>query len=207
MNKVTTALVFPGMYLPHSNGFSPVRLMVGTKRFRAYNYTYCREIFFWDYTSSMKSQFLFGCNASEVQRIAAFVRYWEKHLKLKTYTKVQQCVHRRGGKPFPCAMISPSSFWAETSLRKSFFTALLRASRNFTGRNYVKALFALRLFNQTKYAVERFLAGYNYSRRYGQWHDTFYGYYTDYYTSQSQAADKILKKQPVKKQLKTKKKS
>ena len=78
-------------------------------------------------------------------------------------------------------------------MRRSLLTALLRCGQQFddrTGKGFTKALYSLKYTLDTKYAIERFLAGYTASKLkrregFGGWQSLFGSKY---------AADKYLVK-------------
>ena len=74
--------------------------------------------------------------------------------------------------------LRPSSWWMNSSLKRSLFTALLRAADNYNGQNFDDALWSNRYLYDTKYAVMRFLDGYTRFQGRGGlltgWYNTFY---------------------------------
>lgn len=72
--------------------------------------------------------------------------------------------------------IEPSSWWTKSGMRRSLFTILLRAGRNYkrSKDNFKEALFSIEYTKDTKFAVERFLNGYTkYQGRTSGWLNQF----------------------------------
>lgn len=144
-------------------------------RWRVNRTHHCRDEFHRSFTH--KSQNLVFCHPhNEREDLAAFIWKAEDMLKIKEHTLIGPTQRNH----FTWVKVSP--FWLETSMRRSFFTALLRSARAYWVRekdgiakdNFDAALYSLFYFNQTRYAVERFLAGHTryVGRRYG-WHNVF----------------------------------
>jgi hypothetical protein len=73
--------------------------------------------------------------------------------------------------------LRPSPWWMNSSLKRSLFTAFLRAGNNYNGRDFEEALWSNSYLSDTRYAVNRFLAGYTkYQGRGNQtgWWNIFY---------------------------------
>lgn len=138
-------------------------------RWRINNIHYCRDEFHRSFTR--KSQNLVLCHPDkEMEDLATFIWKVEDILKIKEYTRIGKTQRNH----FTWIKVSP--FWLESSMRRSFFTALLRSARTYSiaQDNFQATLYSLFYFNQTRHAVERFLAGYTryVGRRYG-WHNVF----------------------------------
>jgi len=57
--------------------------------------------------------------------------------------------------------VEPSSWWTKSGMRRSLFTILLRAGRNYkrSKDNFKEALFSIEYTKDTRFAVERFFDG------------------------------------------------
>jgi len=154
------------------------------------NWVYCRESFHNDSTSM--NQLLFCHSKDKGKNIACFINELEDRLKHKNKTVC-------GPTKFNKVMwINPSSFWKKQTLRRSLFTALLRAGQKYNPaiNNFETALFSHEYIRQTRNAVEWFLKGntwYSKNDSNNQWKSTFVGLSTE-------EVKKLLSKKPVKKE-------
>lgn len=129
---------------------------------------FCREVF------QKKSQgvrwFLFSHRSYKGRNVAEFIKRVETKLKLKVRTefgKTQRC---------NITWVKASPWWMNYSMRRSLFTALLRAGQNYNiaENNFEQALFSIVYTRHTKEAVIRFLAGNTlYKGRMKGWYNQF----------------------------------
>jgi len=213
---IQVAHVKPNFWFPSQDGFA--RGFFDNKNIFCFTgNTHCREVF-WRFRNQYGRQYAFGCRNDEVEAMAKFIWTWEKRLKLPSYTTIHRCVRGHGNNPVDCILVRPAAFWERTPIRRSFFTAMLRAARRFYGSNYIRPFMSQKILVQTEYAVKRFLSGYHYSTVNGQWHETFYnrpihvawqqspwGTINSYESIRKKAADKILRLPPKQKTTKTNK--
>jgi hypothetical protein len=108
---------------------------------------------------------------SDHKPVAAFIQKIEDQLKLGERTQF-------GPTQVDLAMwIKPAKFWLEYAMRRSLFTALIRAGNNYNRKedNFEEALWSEDYLKDTKYAVQRFLNGYTrYTGKKSGWHNQFY---------------------------------
>jgi len=126
--------------------------------------------------------FFFTVPTGEHERVPAFVLRTEEILDIQ-------------GKGFPSSRfaltnrsyvlwIDPSMFWRESEMKRSFFSALVRAGLEYLPEynNYEEALYKKRYFRETKSATIRFLFGHTEFTSSGHvprtasrrgWHNTF----------------------------------
>jgi len=126
----------------------------GGEDWKVNSWTLCREEFQKQVGTDRK--FLFSAPPKKHKAMAAFFYKLETDLKLPVKTLFGMTQH-------PNVMwISVSKWWAESSMRRSLFTALLRASVKYNrlSKNFREALYSEQYLDETQQAVERFLSGY-----------------------------------------------
>jgi len=142
-----------------------------TFQYRMCNWIYCREDFHgWN---RYNKKWLFAHKGHDRENIISFFSRIEK--KLGIIPKTVFCATQRKW----VTVIIMSSWWRK-SLRRSLFTALLRASLKYDRkkRNFDAALYSVSYLKNTKYAISRFMRGYaNFHLKWGfeQWYSAFYG--------------------------------
>jgi hypothetical protein len=133
----------------------------------------CREEFHW--INEKTKRFLYSHRLHAHANIVAFIQKIEKMLKLKERSTFRPTQYDR------VTLVSMSPWW-RFSIRRSLFTALLRAGQNYHGGNFEEALFGADFKNdnyctlETEGAVRRFLRGYTrYIGKIQGWWDAFEG--------------------------------
>lgn len=137
----------------------------------SYEFHECREIFGRIFTSR-KANIVFVCRYRSRKSIAAFILRIEEKLKIPKKDRSRFGPTQRN----TIIWIKVSSFWMSEPIRRSLFTALLRAATNYKAhtRNFKQALYSRAYLNKTKPAVERFLAGHtHFVGRCLGWQSTF----------------------------------
>ncbi len=132
---------------------------------RLSNWIYCRE-YFHEVSRGVKNMCFYG-TPGFAEKTCAFIDKIEKKIKIprKTVIGPTQLLN--------IIWIKPSSWWTKTSMRRSFFTILLRAGANYKD-DAEDTLYQYHLANNTRYAVKRFLSGYTrYTGRKTGWHRQF----------------------------------
>lgn len=138
-------------------------------RWRIGSFYHCRDQFHPHFTG--KSQNIIYCHpANEREDIANFIWMIEDRVKVEEHSRIGPTNRNT----FTWIKVSP--FWLQQSMRRSFFTAILRAARAYkvAKNNFNEALYSVFYFQESRPAVQRFLAGFTYftGRRYG-WHNVF----------------------------------
>lgn len=111
----------------------------------------CRERFALQFTGETNS-FLY-CHEVNPDNIASFI------YKTEEIIGVNHCTYNKTNSDY-IININPTNFWKECYVRRSFFTALVRASEKYNGNNYEESIFSNDFFRQTKRATMRFLFGF-----------------------------------------------
>jgi hypothetical protein len=130
---------------------------------------HCREVFQGE--SRGLKWMLFCHKQNRGLNIVKFIHCIERKLNVRPFTQFGPTQSDK------VLWIKLSPWWMKYSMRRSFFTALLRAAQNFNPkkRNYEKTLWTNRYFRQTKYATRRFLRGYTkYTGHITGWNNQFY---------------------------------
>lgn len=119
------------------------------------HWLYCREAF---QSYFEKRKMLFACGRDNGANVAAFIQRIEKKLKLAPEYRSRFGPTNRTS----IMWIRVSPFWSTGMIKKSLFTALLRAGINYDPRrkNFEEAMYICPYTRRTKYAVNRFLRGY-----------------------------------------------
>jgi hypothetical protein len=135
----------------------------------------CREEFHW--VNEKTRRFLYSHRLGTHARIVDFIEKIEKKLglKAKDRTRFRRTQYGR------VTLVVMSSWW-RFSIRRSLFTALLRAGQNYNGENFEEALFSKNFGKDNHYladtegAVRRFLRGNTwYTGKVQGWWDAFEG--------------------------------
>lgn len=123
------------------------------EEFRINSWTFCREYFHED--SENVKAFLFVCNKNKSRNVARFIDQIETKLKLRRRSMIGPTQRSN------IIWVKPSPWWTKTSMKRSLFTAFLRAgnSSSIKENNFEEALFSIKYTNDTRFAVKRFLAG------------------------------------------------
>lgn len=115
-------------------------------------------------------RFFFVCKKGTAKNVAAFINCIEKekmgHTKLSEFGPTDND---------RVMWVAPAKFWQTQDLRRSLFSALLRAGINYDGGDITKALESVNYLKSTLPAVEKFIAGNTWytGSVIGGWHDTF----------------------------------
>ena len=117
---------------------------------------HCRDIFQSVREENFKDGVLFYHRPNGSHLVVRFLHYFEKRLGLE-FSKFQLVESDN-----QCLCIHPNPFWFETSIHKSFFSILLRASLSYKPNKLtpLATLMKCKEAKHTKYAVKRFLNGY-----------------------------------------------
>lgn len=137
-------------------------------RWVASRWNYCREFFHKD--SHKVRKMLFSHRKNCGKNVAEFMSKIENLLSIEKKSKFGPTQR------LTVMWIEPSSWWVDTSMKRSLFTALLRSGQNYLLKtdNFEEALFSHPYTSETKYAVTRFLAGYTkYTGRIRGWFRQF----------------------------------
>ena len=129
----------------------------------------CRDNFQADPTNIKKFLFVSGYNMG--MNVIAFIDKFEATLGLRQIT-LMGLTQRKD-----TIWIQPTSWWTKYAMRRSLFTILLRAGRNYkrSKDNFEEALFSVIYTQRTKYALERFLNGNTrYTGKISGWYNQFY---------------------------------
>jgi hypothetical protein len=115
----------------------------------------CRERFATHWNSRTKAIF-FKHNPGAGKNIAAFIHKTEKIVNANMESKFALTNMDE------VLWVAPSRFWMQCKMKRSLFTILLRAGRNYhiDSDNYEGALFGDSYANKTRQAIMRFLFGY-----------------------------------------------
>ena len=134
----------------------------------------CREEFHG--INQRSRRILFVCGENKSRLVAAFINKIERMLEIPqerrslfAYTGRKRIV-----------WVQTSTWWHKYSIRRSLFTILLRAGRDYNKQNFDTVLQSATYLSNTQHAVQRFLKGYTKcTKRTVGWHHTFYhrGYY------------------------------
>ena len=135
---------------------------------QANKWYFCREWFQQD--SQGVTRLLYSHGQRQTEDVARFIRKVENKLKLKNKSRIGPTQRST------ISWIKVVPFWTKTSMRRSFFTMMLRCSQNYdwVENNFEEALFSIRYTLETAYAVRRFLKGnVRYTGKTTGWHDEF----------------------------------
>lgn len=140
--------------MPTAGSFSRIRCVSGNGEYVAANWMYCRE-YFQDCSQGIRRMF-FVTKRNRGRNIASFIDRVEAKLSLRQRTQFGPTQRNN------IIWIKIAPWWTTSSMRRSLFTALLRAGNayNLTQDNFSDALYSIKYTAETKYAVERFLSGY-----------------------------------------------
>lgn len=140
---------------PHQNREFGYLKKPKNPHWRISQYYGCREQFQVHFKSN--NQYLaFQHVSGERRRIASFFRIVDKKLGLRVGTKFGPTQRSN------ISWIWVPKFWRESYVRRSLFTALLRAARKYvpTRKNFTEALYSVSYTRRTRLAVQRFFEGY-----------------------------------------------
>ena len=135
---------------------------------QAQQWMYCREYF--QNRSHGIRRMLFAHTQYRSYNIAAFIDKIESKLKLEQRTIVGPTQRNT------VSWISINPWWTTTSMRRSFFTAMLRSGMKYipSRNNFEEALFSNAYFRRTESAVRYFLDGHTtYKGRRCGWYTEF----------------------------------
>lgn len=148
----------------------------------------CRESFHSKWVASTDN-ILFRANPNEIESVANFIWRIEGILETVKRTRIGPC--NRAG----YIWVHVSTFWLRHPMRRSFFTAALRAGRSYHPEfdDFEKALHSVTYFAATPnvtVAVKKFLAGFT-------WYTgTSVGWYNAFYDKTDEAIEKLLVRPP-----------
>jgi hypothetical protein len=163
----------------------------------AKEWLYCRE-YFQDESNGIK-RMLFCHTSHRCKNIAAFIYNVESKLNLKEKTIIGPTQR------YNISWIRVSSWWTKTSMKRSFFTILLRCGVNYKIKqdNFNDALFSVIYTKHTENAVKRFMEGNTrYTGKKKGWYNQFYwggGNRANFKTPDQQEVNNLLIS-PVKKE-------
>lgn len=139
----------------------------GKSRWKVSYFESCREMFQAVFRQATENLVYYHPD-NERQRIAEFIWKLEDTLGIKHHTRIGPTQRPNYTWFHIC------SFWLQQPMRRSFFTAALRAARYYNGNNFKTALYSVRYFTETKPATERFLKGFSwYTGRVTGWQNAF----------------------------------
>ncbi len=146
-------------------------------------WVFCRDRF---NTQTNLNEILYCHPAHVGKNVAEFVHLFEKKMNHKKFTTFSPTNWNRA------TYIKTSKFW-QKPVRKSLFTALLRAGLKYSG-DFEKALYSIDYLRQTKNAVQRFIDGYTWyvGKRPTE------GWYNQFYSLKTEHLQNLLTKKPVK---------
>ena len=134
----------------------------------ALEWLYCRE-YFQDESQGIR-RFLFCHKPNRCRNIAFFIHKIEEKLALKERTVIGPTQR------YNISWVRVSSWWTNTSMKRSLFTALIRCGQNYNTKtdNFDEALFSVLYTKHTEYAVKRFLDGHTrYTGKKKGWYNQF----------------------------------
>lgn len=146
-------------------------------------WVYCRETF---HHSGRMDTILFSHTANRGRNVAEFIYYFEQKLKHKKLTEIGPTNRNR------ISWVKVAEFWNRNDMRRSLFTALLRAGQNFEydvdnkEKAFERALWSVHYLRQTKDAVLLFLKGHTW------YHGQRDGWYSQF--ARTKGAEKLLTK-------------
>ena len=137
-----------------TGSFSKIDYTLSDGSFVAKNWMFCRE-YFQDVSQGIR-KLLFSHRKSRGYNVAAFIYRVESKLKViprSSFGPTQRST---------VTWVKVSHWWTTTSMKRSLFTAFLRAGTNYNPvrDNFDKALLSIDYTKSTSEAVYRFLAGY-----------------------------------------------
>lgn len=138
---------------------------------KTYHWSTCRE-FFHPYTARLPEGIVFVCGERK-DNVAAFLNKVEQRLEIPERRQSQFAYTNRNR----ILWIYPSRWWLQYSIRRSLFTALLRAGVRYhlEKDDFDEALYGSQYLRDTQYAVKRFMGGYTKcTSRITGWLNTFY---------------------------------
>lgn len=156
----------------------------------AKEWLYCRE-YFQDESNGIR-RMLFCHSSHRCKNIAAFINIIENKLDLAEKTIIGPTQR------YNVSWIKLSSWWSKTSMKRSFFTILLRCGVHYKIKenNFEDALFSVVYTRHTEYAVKRFMDGYTrYTGKKKGWYNQFYwggGNKWNFTTPDSNEVNKLL---------------
>lgn len=155
-------------YRPEAGSFAKPNNFDG-ERYKVVQWYYCRDLFHSRlYNCKL---FFFTHQTSKGRNIAEFMHKIESILGLKSVSEYGPTQRKA------VMWIKPSRWWTVKPMRRSLFTILLRAGNNYfhTKDNFQDALFSDPYSFGTRYAIERFMAGYTmYTGKKRGWYKQFH---------------------------------
>jgi len=118
---------------------------------RSIEWLSCRDRFAMCFTNDLEGFYFSHDNSSN--KVIAFVNKTEDILGI-SYSTFEPTNRDYA------TWVSPSPFWKDHFIKRSFFTLLLRAGHNYNYDNYEEAMYDNPYFKDTKQAVMRFLFGF-----------------------------------------------
>lgn len=155
-------------YRPEPGSYARAKDLVGD-RYKVSQWYYCRELFHGQlYNLPL---FFFSHPARKGHHVAGFMRKLEEILHVEPRSEFGPTQRKT------IMWIEPSRWWTVRAMRRSLFTALLRAGTAYVPSrdNFQEALYSDPYTICTQYAVERFLAGHTvYTGKKRGWVKQFY---------------------------------
>jgi hypothetical protein len=156
----------------------------------AKEWLYCRE-YFQDESNGIR-RMLFCHTSHRCKNIAAFIYSVEDKLDVQEKTIIGPTQR------YNISWIKVSPWWTKTSMRRSFFTILLRCGVTYKIKedNFDHSLFSVIYTRHTEYAVKRFMSGHTkYTGKKKGWYNQFYwggGNRVDFKTPDKDEVDSLL---------------
>ncbi len=125
-------------------GVSPDGLLVAGQWF------WCRDL--WHFESRKVRLFLYSHLPCKGRAIVSFLRQFEDIVKVQPLSKFGPTQRKT------VTWIEQSKWWT-SSMRRSLFTLLMRASVRYNFENFYEALYSIEMTRETRPAIERFMAG------------------------------------------------
>lgn len=167
-NRREAVLYIDTPYRPEPGSFCKPRSVV-SGRYAAGQWYNCREI--WHYELKDVPLFFFSHLTGKTRAVAAFMQ------KVEDILDVTPRSHYGPTQRKTICWVEPSSWWTRLAMRRSLFTILLRVGQHYKTEedNFEQALFSHHYTKNTRYAVERFMAGNTYytGRKRG-WYNQFH---------------------------------
>lgn len=155
-------------YRPESGSFCKPK-KIENDRYRVGQWYYCRDLFHGHLLNL--DLFFFSHESDNGHNVAAFMGKIEETLDVEPKSNFGPTQRKT------IMWIEPSRWWTVRSMRRSFFTILLRVGCKYliNKDNFEQALFSEAYTINTRYAVKRFMDGNTiYAGRKRGWYNQFY---------------------------------
>lgn len=167
--KFNETLQISTPYRPESGSYASYQKFDGEK-YKILNWHYCRDIFHPQlYNLDL---FFFAHDPNRSYNIASFMNIIEKKANIDYFSEYGPTQRKS------IMWIRPSKWWTIKPMKRSLFTIFLRSGNNYSPKkkNFKEALFSDSYAMSTKYAINRFLAGYTHylgSNKKGWWNQFY----------------------------------